>query len=91
MEYKGQSKDRRRQEGEERNEAWRKLTPLQQLQVLDNRPGECKRQRGKIQQLLGFEKPKLSAKQAVAILAAVAVSLPSPLLDQLIPNIEVDI
>jgi hypothetical protein len=52
MQYKGQSKDQRRQEGEERNEAWRKLTPLQQLQVLDNRPGECKRQRGKIQKLL---------------------------------------
>jgi len=49
MEYKGQSKDQRRQEGEERNEKWRKLTPSQQLQELDQRPGESKKQRDKIQ------------------------------------------
>jgi len=90
MEYKGQSKDQRRQEGEARNEKWQKFTPQQQLRHLDASGFVAKRQRAKIQKLLGPE-PKLSAKQAVAILAAVAVSIPSPLLDQLIPNIEVDI
>jgi len=89
MEYKGRSKDQRRQEGEARNEKWQKFTPSQQLHHLDASELIAKKQRAKIQKLL--EKPKLSAKQAVAILAAVAVSLPSPLLDQLIPNIEVDI
>jgi hypothetical protein len=52
MEYKGQSKDQRRQEGEERNAKWQKLTPSQQLQELDQRPGASKRQRKKIQKLL---------------------------------------
>jgi hypothetical protein len=49
MEYKGQNKDRRREEGEARNEKWQKLTPSQQLQELDQRPGESKKQRAKIQ------------------------------------------
>lgn len=50
MQHKGQGKDQRRQEGEARNEKWQKLTPHQQLQELDQRPGESKRQRAKIQE-----------------------------------------
>lgn len=42
---------RRREEGEQRNEAWRKLTPAEQLASLDRRLGKgvgAKRQRRKL-------------------------------------------
>ena len=52
MEFKGESKPRRREEGEERNKRWRTLTPAHQLDVLDHRPGESKRQRDKIKKVL---------------------------------------
>lgn len=52
MEFKGQSKPRRREEGDTRNAKWRALTPTEQLKELDRRPGESKRQRDKIQKLL---------------------------------------
>lgn len=42
------AKTRRREEGEARNEAWRKLTPMQQIGVLNSRSGRSERQRRKI-------------------------------------------
>lgn len=52
MEFKGQSKPRRREEGDARNAKWRSLTPNEQLAELDRRPGESKRQRAKILKVL---------------------------------------
>lgn len=43
------SKERRRIEGELRNEEWRKLTPQQQIASLRKRPGESKRQIAKLE------------------------------------------
>jgi hypothetical protein len=52
MEFKGQSKPRRREEGDARNAKWRALTPEQQLSDLKFRRGESKKQRDKIVTLL---------------------------------------
>lgn len=52
MEFKGQSKPRRREEGDVRNAKWRSLTPAEQFKALGTRPGNCKRQRAKILKLL---------------------------------------
>lgn len=44
-------KDIRREQGEKRNAAWRKLTPVQKIESLDNRLGKgvgAKRQRAKL-------------------------------------------
>jgi len=42
------SKHQKRVEGEERNEAWRSLTPLQKVIILSARPGNSKRQLSKL-------------------------------------------
>ena len=42
-------KSQRIQEGEARNEAWRKLTTAQKLASLRKRPGQSKRQVSKLQ------------------------------------------
>lgn len=52
MEFKGQSKPKRRDEGDARNARWRALTPTEQLHELDLRPGDSERQRTKILKLL---------------------------------------
>ena len=51
-------------EGQERLEAWTKLTPEQQLKALDSRPGESKRQRARLQSLIEKRKqqPKVEPK-----------------------------
>lgn len=44
-------REQKREEGEERNAEWRKLTPAQQIASLDRRLGKgvgAKRQRGKL-------------------------------------------
>jgi hypothetical protein len=55
------AKERRHQEGEVRNAAWRSLTPEEQLRTLAKRPGESRRQ---VVRIAGYD---MSAAEAVAL------------------------
>jgi hypothetical protein len=59
----------KRKEAMERQEAWSKLTPEQQLKALDSRPGESKRQRARLQLLIEKRKhqPKPEPKGAAPV------------------------
>jgi hypothetical protein len=49
----------KRKEAAERTEAWRKLSPEEQLTILSRRPGDSTKQRARIQ--VGLQRPKRSA------------------------------
>lgn len=60
---KWQDREAKRAEAEERNAAWRGLTPLQKLAALDKRPGKSERQRKRIRaELAATVKPEPVAK-----------------------------
>ena len=51
--YGKRRKEKQREEGEERADGWRSLTIEQKLNSLNNRPGECRKQKEKL--LKGLE------------------------------------
>lgn len=57
----------RRLEAEVRHNTRRGLSPKQQLEILDRRPGEAKRERARLQSLLSAEKPVQTSAKPVNV------------------------